>query len=149
MRKIIFTNADGGLSVVHPVRNTIGETLITDAEIEQRAWDKLPVDAINPVFVDESVIPTDRTFRNAWEHGGDSVTQNITKAKNIAHDKRREARAEEFKPHDEIIMKQIPGADFTVAEAARAAIRTKYSTMQTAINAASTVDAIKSAMPQG
>ena len=148
MRKILFTNTDGSLSVVHPVCNTIGETLTTDAEIEQRAWDKLPVDAINPVFVDESVIPTDRTFRNAWEHGGDSVTQNITKAKNIAHDKRREARAEEFKPHDEIIMKQIPGADFTVAEAARAAIRTKYSTMQTAIDAASTVDAIKSAMPQ-
>ena len=148
MRKILFTNIDGSLSVVHPVCNTIGETLTTDAEIEQRAWDKLPVDAINPVFVDESVIPTDRTFRNAWEHGGDSVTQNITKAKNIAHDKRREARAEEFKPHDEIIMKQIPGADFTVAEAARAAIRTKYSTMQTAINSATTVDQIKSAMPQ-
>ena len=77
------------------------------------------------------------------------ITINITKAKAIAHDKRREARAEEFKPHDEIIMKQIPGADATAAEAARATIRTKYATMQTAINAASTVDAIKSAMPQG
>ncbi len=39
--------------------------------------------------------------------------------------------------------------DATVAEAARAAIRTKYATMQTAINSASTVDAIKAAMPQG
>jgi hypothetical protein len=76
------------------------------------------------------------------------ITINIDKAKTIAHDKRREARAEEFKPHDEIIMKQIPGADATEAEAARAAIRTKYSTMQTAINAATTVDAIKAAMPQ-
>ena len=74
---------------------------------------------------------------------------NVTKAKSIAHDKRREARAEEFKPHDEIIMKQIPGSDATAAEAARAAIRTKYATMQTAINSASTVDAIKAAMPQG
>jgi hypothetical protein len=36
-----------------------------------------------------------------------------------------------------------------VAEAARAAIRTKYIEMQTAIDSASTVDAIKSAMPQG
>jgi len=149
MRKILFTNTDGSVSVIHPVRNTIGETLTTDAEIEQRAWDKLPVDAINPVFVDESAIPTDRTFRNAWEHSGNSVTQNITKAKTIAHDKRREARSAEFAPHDEVIMKQIPGVDATVAEAARAAIRTKYSTMQTAIDAASTVDAIKSAMPQG
>jgi hypothetical protein len=28
----------------------LANTLTTDAEIEQRAWDKLPVDAINPVF---------------------------------------------------------------------------------------------------
>jgi len=76
------------------------------------------------------------------------ITINITKAKAIAHDKRREARTEEFKPYDEVIMKQIPGVDSTVAEAARAAIRTKYSTMQTAIDSASTVDAIKSAMPK-
>ena len=77
------------------------------------------------------------------------IVININKAKDIAHDKRREARTEEFKPHDEIIMKQIPGVDATAAEAARQAIRDKYATMQTAIDSASTVDAIKSAMPQG
>ena len=76
------------------------------------------------------------------------ITINIDKAKTIAHDKRREARAEEFKPHDEIIMKQIPGADATAAEAAREAIRVKYAQMQTTIDSATTVDAIKSAMPQ-
>ena len=43
----------------------------------------------------------------------------------------------------------VPGADATAAEAARELIRTKYTEMQTAIDAASTVDAIKSAMPQG
>ena len=77
------------------------------------------------------------------------ITVNIDKAKTIAHDVRRAARVEEFKPHDEIIMKQIPGADATAAEAARAIIRTKYTEMQTAINSATTVDQIKSALPQG
>ena len=77
------------------------------------------------------------------------ITINIDKAKAIAHDIRRQARTEEFKPYDEIIMKQIPGADATTAEAARAAIRTKYTEMQTAINSATTVDQIKSALPQG
>jgi hypothetical protein len=77
------------------------------------------------------------------------ITINVTKAKAIAHDKRREARTEEFKPHDEVIMKQIPGNDSVAAEAARVAIRTKYTEMQTAINSATTVDQIKSAMPQG
>lgn len=76
------------------------------------------------------------------------ITINIDKAKTIAHDIRRAARAEEFKPYDEIIMKQIPGADATAAEAARVAIRTKYTEMQAAIDSASTIDELKSAMPQ-
>ena len=75
------------------------------------------------------------------------ITVNITKAKNIAHDKRREARAEEFKPYDEVIMKQIPGNDATAAETARQVIRDKYAVMQTAIDAATTTDQLKAAMP--
>ena len=73
------------------------------------------------------------------------ITINIDKAKGIAHDKRREARAEEFKPYDDAIAKQIPG-QMEGAEAARATIRAKYATMQTAIDAASTVDDIKAAL---
>lgn len=76
------------------------------------------------------------------------ITINLDKAKNIAHDKRRAARSAEFAPHDEVIMKQIPGVDAQAAEAARQAIRDKYATMQIAIDAASTVDEIKAAMPQ-
>ena len=74
------------------------------------------------------------------------ITVNIDKAKAIAHDRRRVARAEEFKPHDEIIARQIPGADAAAAEAARAAIRAKYSDMQSQIEAAATPDEIKAAL---
>ena len=74
------------------------------------------------------------------------ITINVTKAKVIAHDIRRELRTEEFKPYDDAISKQIPG-QMEDAETARAAIRAKYATMQTAIDAATTVDAIKAAMP--
>jgi len=74
------------------------------------------------------------------------ITISIDKAKAIAHDKRREARSVEFRPYDEAIAKQIPG-QIDGAEAARAAIRTKYADMQTAIDAAATVDEIKAAMP--
>ena len=72
------------------------------------------------------------------------ITINITKAKTIAHDKRREARSAEFAPFD--IKVTIP-SEATAAEVARSAIRTKYATMQTAIDSASTVDEIKAAMP--
>ena len=72
------------------------------------------------------------------------ITVNINKAKTIAHDKRREARSAEFAPLD--IKATIP-SEATAAEEARAVIRAKYSTMQTAIDSASTVEEIKSAMP--
>jgi len=71
------------------------------------------------------------------------IVVNLTKAKGIAHDVRRAKRTEEFAPHDEVIMKQIPGADADAAEAARAKIRTKYATVQTKIEAAADVDALK------
>jgi hypothetical protein len=71
---------------------------------------------------------------------------NIDKAKAVAHDMRRAARAEEFKPHDEVIMKQIPGVDAQAAEAARQAIRDKYAAIQTQIDAAATPEEIKAAL---
>jgi len=74
------------------------------------------------------------------------IVINIDKAKAVAHDMRRAARAEEFRPYDDAIAKQIPG-QAEGAEAARQAIREKYAAMQTAIDAASTIDEIKAAMP--
>ena len=74
------------------------------------------------------------------------ITINLDKAKQIGHDKRRAARAEEFKPHDEVIMKQIPGADAVAAEEARAIIRAKYDAMQDEIDAATSPDEIKAAL---
>jgi hypothetical protein len=71
------------------------------------------------------------------------ITVNLTKAKTIAHDMRRAKRAEEFAPFDEVIMKQIPGADADAAEVSRADIRTKYATVQTNIDAAADVAALK------
>ena len=74
------------------------------------------------------------------------ITVNMTKAKAIAHDARRAARAEEFKPHDEVIMKQIPGVDAQAAEAARQAIRDNYAAIQTQIDASATPEEIKAAL---
>jgi hypothetical protein len=71
---------------------------------------------------------------------------NVNKAKQIAHDMRRTARAAEFAPHDEAIAKRLPGTAEAEAEAARAGIRAKYAVMQTEIDAAATPDEIKVAL---
>ncbi len=76
------------------------------------------------------------------------IVINIDKAKTIAHEVRRAARAEEFKPLDEVIMKQIPNTDVQAVEVERQAVRDKYAAMQAAIDSAVAVDEIKAAMPQ-
>lgn len=71
------------------------------------------------------------------------ITINVDKAKDIAHDIRRAKRSEEFAPLD--IKATIP-SEAAAAEAARQVVRDKYAAMQTAINAASTPEEIKTAL---
>jgi hypothetical protein len=71
------------------------------------------------------------------------IVINIEKAKAIAHQMRREARAKEFEPLDEKIAKQIPGTPLEDVEAQRQAIRDKYSEIQDQLNAATSVEGLK------
>jgi hypothetical protein len=73
------------------------------------------------------------------------IVIDITKAKNIAHNARRVARSAEFAPLD--IKATIP-SEAAAAEAARAVVRTKYAEMQTAVDAAADVAALKTIMEQ-
>ena len=73
------------------------------------------------------------------------IVIDITKAKAITHDARRAARSAEFAPLD--IKASIP-SEAVAAEEARAAIRTKYAEMQSAVDAAADVAALKTIMEQ-
>lgn len=68
------------------------------------------------------------------------ISINIDKAKAICHEKRRAARSAEFSPLD--VKATIP-SEAAAAEAARQAVREKYATVQTQIDAASDVTALK------
>ena len=69
------------------------------------------------------------------------ISVNLNKAKAIAHDMRRAARAAEFAPLD--IKATIP-SEAAAAEAARALIRAKYAGIQTDLDAAVDVVELKS-----
>jgi len=77
-----------------------------------------------------------------------SIIVNLDKAKAIAHDLRRQQRALEFAPLDQVIAARIPGTDPEVIEEMREAIREKYADIQIAINAAETPDEIKAAIQE-
>lgn len=136
MARIIYSNEDGGISVVIPS---------AELSIEEIALKDVPPGAFFKIVEDED-IPSDRTFRAAWVLLDGAVKHDIHKCKAIAHDMRRAMRATEFAPHDDVIAKQIPGIDPSAAEAARQEIRLKYVAMQIAIDSATSPEEIKAAL---
>jgi hypothetical protein len=131
--RIIFQSESGGVAVIVPT-----------GSVELALKDVPP--GVPYEIVSAADIPSDRTFRNAWVIGDGCVEHDLDQCRAIGHDKRRAQRAKEFAPFDEIITKQIPGADALAAEAARQGIRDKYADVQVAIDAAADPDEIKAAL---
>jgi len=131
--RIIYQSESGGVAVIVPT-----------GSVELALKDVPP--GVPYEIVSAADIPSDRFFRDAWIADGAAVAVDLGKAKDIGHDKRRAARTEAFAPFDEIIAKQIPGADALAAEAARQEIRDRYADVQVAIDAAADPDEIKAAL---
>ena len=131
--RIIYQSESGGVAVIVPTGSV--ELALKDVP------EGTPYE-----IVDAADIPSDRFFRGAWVANGAAVDVDLDKAKDIGHDMRRAARTEAFAPFDEIIAKQIPGADALAAEASRQAIRDKYNEVQDAIDAAESSEEIKAAL---
>jgi hypothetical protein len=133
MKRIIYQSESGGVAVIIPTESV--ELALKDVP-EGVAYE----------IVDVADIPSDRFFRGAWVMGECCIEHDLDKCKALGHDLRRIQRNAEFAPFDEIIAKQIPGADATAAEEARQAIREKYALIQDAIDIAADPDTIKLAL---
>jgi len=125
----VFNNADGGVSVVIPAQNT----RMSEAEILDR-------DAPGAVHVDVAALPVDRTFRRAWRLSGGAVVVDAAAALAMAHEMRRAKRDADFEPLDREAT--IP-AKARGAETARQAIRDRYAKVQTDMDAAPDVAALR------
>ena len=126
--RIVYTNPDGTVNVIIPS----GE--VTDM---QALADKVvPADATNVRFITTAELPTNRNYRDAWDDSNPEATVGIngSKAKLIAHERRRIKRALEFAPLDKVIALAIPSTDLTAAENARQTIRDKYALIQADID---------------
>ena len=67
--KIIYIREDGGLSVMTPSRNWYGS-------MEELAERDVPT-GLKYKIVEDDVIPTDRSFRNAWEVDEAKLTDGV------------------------------------------------------------------------
>lgn len=130
--RIIYTAEDGSMAVIIPAP-AAGLTL---AEIAAK---DVPAGA-EFAIVEAAALPADRLFRNAWRKTGVAVVEDLAAAKEIAHGRRREARAAEFAPLD--VEATIP-AKAAAAEAARQVIRDKYSAIQLRIDEAADTNTLR------
>ena len=80
MSRIIYTNSDGTVSIITPAGD------VNDAIKDVPS-------GLSYEIVEDSVIPTDRSFRNAWKQNSKTIETDMTKAKEIHKDKIRIARA--------------------------------------------------------
>ena len=102
MKKIIYTRPDGGLSIVIPLpKEKIEEFMgpLTVEEYENHVLSRsIPSDAINVRHVDDSDIPADREFRNAWRDvtAASSLDIDVEKVKELQLAKLRADRQVAF-----------------------------------------------------
>ena len=129
--KIVYST-DDGVTIVFPIA-------ASGLTIEQIAAKDVPASK-EYAFIHDDDIPSDRTFRKAWVLRNNRIEHDLNKAKALAHDRRRARRAEAFAPLD--LEVTIP-AKAAAAEVKRQAIRDADAVLQTQIDAALTVDALK------
>ena len=84
MSKIIYTQPNGTVAVIHPVGG--------DAT---KAIKDVP-DGVAYEIVEDSVVPTDRSFRGAWVQDSKTVKTDMTKAKDEHRKNIRRARVFKF-----------------------------------------------------
>ena len=103
--KIIYKTPENTVSVIIPTSEWSGS-------MEELAQKDVPT-GLKYKIVEDSVIPTDRTFRNAWEVDTDfKISENLTKAKDITKDRLRLERKPLLEAEDVKFMQaQETGAD--------------------------------------
>jgi len=135
IQRIIYTNEDGGVSVVAPSFNS-------GLSIKAIAQKDVPAGYAYEI-VDIAVIPSDRTFRNAWRKNNIKIDVDLPEAKLIAHKMRRIKRGKEFIPLDGDNPNVLVTPEI---ETERVIIRGKYVGIQTAFDNANSVNALKGLM---
>tara|TARA_B100001057_G_scaffold199602_1_gene200265 strand:- start:31 stop:516 length:486 start_codon:yes stop_codon:yes gene_type:complete len=97
MSRIIYTNSDGTVSILQPILTEINPNTGNAFTIGEIAEKDVPVGISTYSIVEDSVIPTDRSFRDSWVGNGVGVStativEDLTKAKEIHKTNIRNAR---------------------------------------------------------
>ena len=91
-------------------------------------------------IVERDIIPTDRTFRNAWEKNGDSIDVDMPKAKEITKARLREERKPLMELED---IKFMQAQESGVSTTAIVVEKQRLRDITLAVDSATTLDELK------
>jgi len=129
--KIIYTNSDGGVSIVTPASGVSANSALAAKTVPNGTAYSI---------VSDSTIPTDRTFRSAWTKTNDTISINLIKAKDIAINIVRSVALQAIaKSEEQTSLGETPTHQVD-------AIRSAHSLVKTEINSGTTDSEIKSKM---
>ncbi len=136
MSKIIYTNGDGGVTVVVPVSGVATHNLAS----------KLVPSGTPYSIVDDSKLPSDRDFRDAWTWAGAAsgqpVIEDLAKVKEIATTRIKDIALDVItKAQQSVTLGEIPSISENSAKAG-------YSSYKNSISTATSVSQIKAMVSQ-
>lgn len=116
MNKLIYTTPQGTLAIIIPTDKSIIERdlniSLSDSEYENFVRLKsIPLDALGVREIEDSEIPLDREFRNAWKDNQNSIGFDLIKAKEIQLERIRKAREPKLQELDIEYMKALESND--------------------------------------
>jgi hypothetical protein len=150
MKKIVYTRPDGGLSIVVPAAKEKLEQqlgVLSEAQYEKHVYDRsVPPDAINPREIEDSEIPSDREFRNAWKDDSNSIGFDLDKAKDIQLERIRKAREPKLVELDKEFMLALEkGSDVSEIASKKQSLRDITEPLKALVP--DNIDDIKNAFP--
>ena len=131
MTKRILYTKDGLVKVFTPT-----EVGLSTADLSELARVVVPK-GISFKIIDQSEVPSDRTFRDAWKEEGESVGVDIVKAREVQKDRIRVARAPLM---TELDYKQNAGEDVSVE-------RQRLKDFTALVDSVSDVEELKAVIP--
>jgi len=130
MSKIIYTQSNGIVAIIHPISGNADDAI------------KDVPDGVAYEIVEDSVIPTDRTFRDAWVQDSKAIKTDMAKAREIHKTNIRNARTPKLAELDIEFQKALEtGASTTDIVSKKQALRDAPA--DSAIESASDTDGLK------
>ena len=129
--KIIY-KTETNIAIVHPTGEVPIEILMTTVVPEEYRH--------TARIVEDNIIPSDRTFRDAWDFDDDKIFENVSKAKDIHKNKLRAERKPLLEAQDILFQRALEtGSDTTsiIAEKQRLRDITK------AVDSCNTIEDVK------